>query len=501
MGVVVTPLGFRKPDGDEPIRNGDNEISHNAQVAQDQLAMLRGQVANLSPGGDPAAVQDAIVAGLLADAGTQSSLSVTQRVAESMGGYALRPKNGRRAVGQGELVTSAADYGLVGDGVTNDTAALGSAIAATPAGGTLTIPDTAVCRITDPATIDKAMRITGGTIKAPTGIAALRVTASDVTIERVAIVGPGTAGGYNNQSFGVLTVGTAAQKLRNVTVRDCTFTGVDGDAIRYQWTNDSLIEGNTIRDTSYCGVMLLSVDTVTVSANLVDGLVQKLPAVNSYGIAVTDLENTLAARSRRVLILGNTVKNVPAWEGIDTHGADQVSVIGNFIYGCGAAIAFVVGNETRVTVPERGIIANNVIERGPATAGFAAIRLIGKASAKASGNITGNYIINYATPYEVSNIDDSLCAFSGNLPSLGDTVEDGSYVQSGTINASGGNTATTNVVFTKKFRTVPEINVNPVNGRIRSVIKNRTTTGFTVELQNWTPANTSNVTVEWRATE
>lgn len=41
MAIETTPLGFKKPDGNEPIRGGDNVISHNAQKAQDLLADTR----------------------------------------------------------------------------------------------------------------------------------------------------------------------------------------------------------------------------------------------------------------------------------------------------------------------------------------------------------------------------------------------------------------------------------------------------------------------------
>jgi hypothetical protein len=44
VAIEPTPLGFLKPDGKEPIRNGDNVISANAQKAQDLLAYVMGRV-------------------------------------------------------------------------------------------------------------------------------------------------------------------------------------------------------------------------------------------------------------------------------------------------------------------------------------------------------------------------------------------------------------------------------------------------------------------------
>ena len=41
MAVEVTPLGFKKPDGNERVRDGDNVISDNAQKSQDLISAAR----------------------------------------------------------------------------------------------------------------------------------------------------------------------------------------------------------------------------------------------------------------------------------------------------------------------------------------------------------------------------------------------------------------------------------------------------------------------------
>ena len=54
MAVTITPLGFKKPDGNELIRGGDNAISDNAQKAQDVLNGVLGRLgqaeANINAG-------------------------------------------------------------------------------------------------------------------------------------------------------------------------------------------------------------------------------------------------------------------------------------------------------------------------------------------------------------------------------------------------------------------------------------------------------------------
>ena len=56
MAVEETPLGFRKPDGDEPVRGGDNVIAHNAQKAQDLIEDLQSRFPSHFDGGTPSTV-------------------------------------------------------------------------------------------------------------------------------------------------------------------------------------------------------------------------------------------------------------------------------------------------------------------------------------------------------------------------------------------------------------------------------------------------------------
>ena len=47
MAIVTTPLGFQKPDGTDPVRNGDNVIAANAQKAEDIIAPALTRLANV----------------------------------------------------------------------------------------------------------------------------------------------------------------------------------------------------------------------------------------------------------------------------------------------------------------------------------------------------------------------------------------------------------------------------------------------------------------------
>jgi predicted RecA/RadA family phage recombinase len=54
MAIETTPLGFQKPDGTDPLNNGDNVISTNAQKAEDRIQEDRGRLAKIESGYIPA---------------------------------------------------------------------------------------------------------------------------------------------------------------------------------------------------------------------------------------------------------------------------------------------------------------------------------------------------------------------------------------------------------------------------------------------------------------
>lgn len=47
MAIETTPLGFKKPDGNERVRDGDNVISDNAQKAEDRFQEDRTRLSNI----------------------------------------------------------------------------------------------------------------------------------------------------------------------------------------------------------------------------------------------------------------------------------------------------------------------------------------------------------------------------------------------------------------------------------------------------------------------
>ena len=79
--------------------------------------------------------------------------------------YALKPDNGGKPVGKGEIVYNAKDYGVIGDNTTDDTAALNAAAAAALAAkATLYIPDGFNCKTSGTVVFRCNLRAAGATI-------------------------------------------------------------------------------------------------------------------------------------------------------------------------------------------------------------------------------------------------------------------------------------------------------------------------------------------------
>lgn len=53
MAITTTPLGFKKPDGNELVKGGDNVIADNAQTSQDLIADLQSRIPAHFDGGAP----------------------------------------------------------------------------------------------------------------------------------------------------------------------------------------------------------------------------------------------------------------------------------------------------------------------------------------------------------------------------------------------------------------------------------------------------------------
>ena len=411
MAIETTPLGFQKPDGNDPLRNGDNVIAANAGKAQALHSEARARLANLEAVGfstgfdggspydnfsrsfdggnpstqftedettlDPLQLNDSAVAQAVAG-GTETPVAISELVGDYLTGGDLAPLQTQIDAKMPVVKTFA------------------ELTAAVAAGGRVYV-GSAPITITDPVLVTVPTQIVGGNFVLPSnaGYPVFTVTSSNVSFTGCQFTGPGTTAEYEINSRFIYAYGTLASYLKNVHVRGCRMVGNQTENIRFVCVRDFSIVDNTMDDFLYAGFMGLSVEDGTVSGNVVSNAVMKAPVVNVYGIAISDSVNTEAGRSRNIKIIGNTVKSIP-WEGIDTHGGDTIIIQGNTVISCVRGIALVSGNETRVTVPTNIVVSGNFVDKGASTGTEReGISLFGLIDNLAWGVITGNIVKGY----------------------------------------------------------------------------------------------------------
>lgn len=313
---------------------------------------------------------------------------------------------------------------------------LQAAVDAAPIGGTLEIRRAWV--ITAALTVTKAIRITcarGGTITTSgSSTRGFDVTASDVTFEGVTLIGTGS--GTAGTSTAIRVIGTEAAPVRNLVIRGCTIREFNKYALEVTSAKDFTISGNLIENISYAAVMILAGVKGYILSNTIKNLVQPTGFVNSYGIAMTrDSTKSLALspRSADIVCSGNIVDGVPGWEGIDTHGGENLTITNNKVTNTKVGIALVPGADTvgaEIYAPKNIIVTGNLLDSGK-TDGTAAIgvQLIGCITTVdnvveyASAVISDNIIRNHGTQNVTSQAGIFLQATRGALVSKNRIVD------------------------------------------------------------------------------
>lgn len=450
------------------MKDGDDIISANAQAALYEFTLLKARAASLEGAagfGTPLALTDEMVAGVVADQASLTSQALKAR------------------------------YITVVRNITELQAALVTGGTIFVAGGDYTISANLV--VGKPSTI---LGSGGNKFILPAGSTNLGflITSSDVTIDGLKFVGGGLASGWNSAARFIFAQGTSAAMLKNITVRNCTLDGCQSDAIRMQWVDGFTVFGNRVDGTLFSGVMTISSINGAIVANTIKNAPLSTGVVNTYGIATTDSDNTVAARSKNIRIFANTVDNIE-WEGIDTHGGDGIIVIGNTVRSCPRGIALVVGNDTRVAAPTNCIVQGNYVDYGTAATSREGISLFGNAASNilADAIITGNIVVGNFTPkYHTSTVDTNKTILANNSPITG--TAGGEFTTASVIAPSSAlNVAVTFPVG--RFTVPPRVMISVGSGRVTPAVINLTKDGFTANLNNWTTANAGLHLVQWEA--
>ena len=381
-----------------------------------------------------------------------------------------------------EHVTNMADY-----------ASLQEAVNAAPSGGVVWVPE-GIHGAGSQTTINKPLTITGpGTLLTTNSNAVLYITSNNVVVRGITISGPGTGGTRVDTSKLIHVEGSPSSRLEGIIIDGCTVIGAAHSAIYVEHVTNARVVNNYVRDSLYGGIMAFTWIGGVIANNIVENIVQKPPTVNTYGIALSDSLNTSAARSRNVAIVGNVVRDVPDWEGIDVHGAFNVSIVGNTVTGCRDGIVCVSGNESRIYSPEQVVIVGNVVNALGMSA-RAGIRLRGAStSQKGSGTISGNHVVG---SFSVGEYDIDYGQLEPSRSSV-DVTQGGSVLIGAVAPSSFSNV---NVTFPRPYLNTPHVTANSDSARLYVAVRNVTTTGFNLEAYNSTTANSGTTTrLVWAA--
>ena len=152
---------------------------------------------------------------------------------------------------------------------------------------------------------------------------------------------------------------------------------------------------NVIEAVGYAGIGGASVEDAWVERNKIDS-VDGVGAPDTYGIYCDRHEDTEIRdpRSKRVRIAYNNVRNVPNWEGIDTHGGEDFEIVHNHIEECRFGIV-VIGSDI-----------DDVRELGAKRVKVAYNTIIGSTEGAAitlAGANDGDTINDYAEDCQITN--------------------------------------------------------------------------------------------------
>jgi hypothetical protein len=343
-----------------------------------------------------------------------------------------------------------------------DYASIQAAITASAVGGLVEIPPGA-WSVSGSITINKALTLRGAGAQQTTitctaagvNTGAIDITASDVRIEGISLIGPSSAT-YVSRESGIRAVGSSGAHLSDIDVVDCEVSAFGSDGILMEYVDRFAVRGCIVHDCGYAGIPCYSCTDGVIESNHIKTITPGTSG-NAYGaFASQRLDGD--ARCERIVFSRNIVRDIPLWEALDTHGGRSISFIGNHIEGCHFGIvATSAVAPTYSNSAEDIAIIGNIIRNGAAAAPGAGIVVGGvdsthrARSATVEGNVVdgmgnvgstsyGAVILQYVAGVRYGGVirnsrGVALNIYDGVTNLQADVVVDG--VQNGYANAAG----------------------------------------------------------------
>lgn len=314
---------------------------------------------------------DTQIATKINEAGSATKTALTASTADSISGTPGSGLTPQQAVDyRTSPALSPMAYGAVGDNTADDKTALQAAVTAGASFGIPVDLRGKTYKTTDVIDLPAGTKLVNGTIHC-TGAGKKMVTVSgdNVLIERVSLIGRHSVATTVSNEYGIYAHGaSAASPLRNLRILNSSLELIGRDAINLKWVDGFVVDDCQIGYLGYTGIIATSCLNGFITGNDVDNVLAGISS-NGYGITVDRNETdslTTDPRAAKIVIAGNRVKNVP-WNGIDTHGGEDITIDHNQVFNCLFGIQVGVSDNAAnvgTFAPLRVAVTNNIIDGG-----------------------------------------------------------------------------------------------------------------------------------------
>jgi hypothetical protein len=266
-------------------------------------------------------------------------------------------------------VVSVKDFGAVGDGVADDTAAIQAAITAA-ANKALYFPSGTY--VATALTVSSPCRLFGdGILKKTTAVNAafLTISSSDVVIDGIEFRGASFDATPATTVFldtAIKAYGASSQNpYRDLLFNNLKINGFSGFAIDVRWCENVNVCGCELKYCGYAGILFDSVIQGVVANNAIS-FIDSGTAGDKYGISLSrdpTISLVNAAPTTSVTVVGNVISDIPKWSGIDGHAPLNCVIVGNVVARCKNGI-YTQYDSTLYAFPQPAknvCISNNVV--------------------------------------------------------------------------------------------------------------------------------------------